>query len=260
MNFFKNDRFPVRKLLLLSFLILGIAWGVSHSIPARASDGNIHLGAVDAQSIELGAKLEISVDVTADEAQSINFAIDSEDIAEQIQDGDISIQANPAQVSLAAGETKEIKLEIQTKTSAPDFSAKKFGLVAKSEKGSPLASTDISLSVLPLYRVSILDGSDADPFEFDSQAGTSYFRSHANGLQFVFRNLSTKPVIIHGSGVIKHQGFTPLQHGDAYQPPLIMPSAGADQPGYYTIHGVYHPDRSVVVNATKFSASSKDGE
>jgi hypothetical protein len=257
-KFEKQMRFSIRKVLPVFFALFSFS-----SIPASAQtssatlDGNIHLGSVDSQSIGLGAKLEVTVDVSADEAQTVNFSIDSEDLAEQIQNSDISIQANPPQISLAAGETKEVKIEIQTKSSAPSFDAKKFGFVVKSDKGSLLTSTDISLKVIPLYVVTVTDGPDADnAFEFDSPPGISYFREHAKGLQFIFKNLSSKPIIIHGSGVIKHQGFTPLQHGDVYQPPLVLPSAGADAPGYYTIHEVYHPDRSVIVNTTKFGAAA----
>jgi hypothetical protein len=254
----------------------GLALGTYGAFPAFAqtsvsdSDGNIHLGSVSDQSIGLGAKLELTVNVTADQAQTVNLAIDSEDLAEQIQDSDISIQVNPPQLSLADGETKEVKLEIQTKTSAPSFNAKKFGLLVKSDKGSLLTSTDINLKVLPLYVVTIIDGVDSDnPYDFDSQPGTSYFRAHEAGLQFVFKNLSkkhlsAKPVIIHGSGVIKHQdvNFTPgavngIQYGDVYQPePAVLPAAGDNLPGYYTIHDIYHPDRSVIVNATKIPASN----
>jgi hypothetical protein len=258
MKIFKNDRFHAQKLLALSFVTVALAMGTSGR--AQALDGNIHLSEIDSQSIGLGAKLEITVEVTADEASSVNLAIDSEDLAEQIQNGDISIQSNPPQISLGAGETKEVKLEIQTKTTAPSFNGKKFGFLVKSDKGSTLTSSDISLTVLPLYVVTIIDGADSEnPYDFDSQPGISYFRPHANGLQFVFKNMSTKnldpskPVIIHGNGVIQHQEGKPLQHGDVYQPQVVHSSIGSDMPGYYTIHGVYHPDRSVVVNATKFS-------
>jgi hypothetical protein len=262
MKIFKNDGFHAQKILALSFVTVGLALGTSgHAQTLETLDGNIHLGEINSQSIGLGAKLEISVEVTADEASSVNLAIDSEDLAEQIQDGDISIQSNPPQISLGAGETKEVKLEIQTKTTAPSFDAKKFGLVVKSDKGSTLTSADISLTVLPLYVVTVIDGTDSDnPYDFDSQPGISYFRPHAKGLQFVFKNMSvkklapSKPVIIHGDGVIQHQDISkPLQHGEVYQPQVVHTSIGTDMPGYYTIHDVYHPDRSVVVNATKFS-------
>jgi len=258
MKIFKNDRFHAQKILALSFVTVGLALGTSGH--AQTLDGNIHLGEIDSPSIGLGAKLEITVEVTADEASSVNLAIDSEDLAEQIQDGDISIQSNPPQISLGAGETKEVKLEIQTKTTAPSFDAKKFGFVVKSDKGSTLTSADISLTVLPLYVVTVIDGTDSDnPYDFDSQPGISYFRPHAKGLQFVFKDMSvknlapTKPVLIHGNGVIQHQLGKPLQHGEVYQPQVVHTSIGTDMPGYYTIHDVYHPDRSVVVNATKFS-------
>jgi hypothetical protein len=266
----------IQKYLPIFSATIGLALGSYgvHSACAQSasdsdsdSDGNIHLlGSVGDQSIGLGAKLEVAVEIRADQAQSINFAIDPEDIADSIQNGDISIQMNPPQISLADGETKEVKLVIQTKTSAPSFNAKKFGLLVKSEKGSLLTSADISLKVLPIYVVTVIDGTDADnPYDFDSQPGTSYFRPHAAGLQFIFKNLSKKhlspkPVLIHGDGkVIKHEDLFDAQgqpnallYGNVYQPePAISATAGDNLPGEYTFHYVYHPDRSVVVNATK---------
>lgn len=266
----------IQKYLPVFAATIGLAIGSYGATSAFAqgsasdSDGNIHLGAVSDQSIGLGAKLEVAIEVTADQAQTINFAIDSEDLADSIQNGDISLQTNPPQISLADGETKEVKLVIQTKTSAPSFNAKKFGLLVKSEKGSLLTSTDVALKVLPLYVVTIIDGANADnPYDFDSQPGVSYFRPHDAGLQFVFKNLSKKhlspkPVIIHGSGVIKHQDLfnaqgqpNGLNYGDVYQPePAIAATAGDNLPGYYTIHDVYHPDRSVVVNAKTIPAAA----
>jgi hypothetical protein len=135
------------------------------------------------------------------------------------------------------------------------LTAKKFILQAKSQTGE-LTQIEIALSILPTYVIQVIDGDDqtnpATSFDFDSQKDIAYFRPHAEGLQLIFLNKSTKSFVIHGEGLIKHQDtHVPTSPGQEYLPPKIFPASGADVPSYYTIHAVYHPDRHVIFNATK---------
>lgn len=232
------------------------------------ADVNIHIASIDEQDIGLGATLNVLVNVTADSAQTINFAVDPEEYVDQIQNGDVSIQANPSSITLDSGETKEVQLTIRTKTSAvsydetKDTTIKKFGFVVKSTQGSVLSSLDIPLKVKPEYMVTVIDGTDKDhPYDFDSETSTAYFRPNNKGIQFIFKNLSNKhldpihPVIIHGDAPIEHEKGVLDYNGVFPALPAITPAAGANVKCGYTIHGVYHPYRSVVLNADQIPAN-----
>jgi hypothetical protein len=235
-------------------------------LPARAPASGVSasFAPVADQTINLGAKIEFSVQITAaGDSESTSFAILPEEIADQMTNQDIVVRPEISQLSLVQGETQAVKFEIQTKTSALSVSGKKFAIQAKDAQGDILASTEVSLTVAPVYIVNVIDGPNggtdpANPFDFDSQTSTAYFRPQTNGLQFIFHNLSEKPFIIHGQGAIPHQGFdSPSAHGESYQPALILPGAGADLAGSYTIHGIYQPNRSVVVNASQIPAATQ---
>jgi hypothetical protein len=215
------------------------------------SNQKVGLGATITQELTLNAGAGVSGDIKVD--------VDTSGLALSDPFKEVSVSLSPSVSTLQENGSVKLLLTITTKTSAPSFAAGSFTLHAS--VGGVETSEQVSLEVMPLYVVNVLNGTNGDPFTFDSTAGTVYFRPHAKGLVVEFHNLSSQAVVIHGEGAIPHQDtespMTPAVNGalsdsGRYVIPAILPGAGSDLPGYYTIHGVYKPDRNVVVNATKF--------
>ena len=199
------------------------------------------------QSIILGAKISVSVNTQVTSDSVIHYSIDLKELTDLVKAGDLSLSIDQNTSSVI----------IQTRTFAPSFQHKKFALQAKDSEGNLISGADVDLSVLPVFVVNVSDSPNsklgAPEFRFDSLEGVSYFRPHAGGLQLIFNNKSSQTIAIHGSGAIKHEKDVKAP-GQSYIPELILPTAGPDLKGYYTIHGVYTPDRNVIFNATQWTA------
>jgi hypothetical protein len=202
---------------------------------------------IASQSITLGTKIFVPVILQMDSDSAISFSFDPKELSDLVKAGDLSLALDQGSSSIV----------VQTQTFSPSFQHKKFALQAKDSEGNLVSSVEVDLSVLPMFIVNITDSPNAKTgaleYRFDSSQAISYFRPHTTGLQIIFNNKSSQTIAIHGSGAIKHEKDVKAP-GQSYNPELILPSLGADQKGYYTIHGVYTPDRNIVVNASQWPA------
>jgi len=205
-----------------TFTIL-LALCLTFTCASQAFAGSLHFESVQDQSINLGAEIQVGVSLKADQEQAVEFLILPNELSDAISSQDVSIDLDHSHLSLLQGEPQTLTLSIHTRTSAPSLTAKKFILQAKSQTGE-LTQIEIALSILPTYVIQVIDGDDqtnpATSFDFDSQKDIAYFRPHAEGLQLIFLNKSTKSFVIHGEGLIKHQDtHVPTSPGQEYLPP-----------------------------------------
>jgi hypothetical protein len=194
------------------------------------------------ESINLGSQLNIPLALDHPN-NSIQFLVNPGDLANAVSSGDIVFKIE--------GTT----LRIGVPTYAQSFSHQKITLLAKDASGNSIASTDLYLSVKPVFVITVTDAPapnphPENPFVFDSDPALTYFKAQPGGLQLVFRNNASQAFMIHGSGAIQHaQEMTPP--GKTYLPAAIKPDAGNDLKGYYTFHSIYVPSRNVIFNATQ---------
>jgi hypothetical protein len=214
---------------------------------------------VTALTMNLAEESVLTVHVKAIDPVDADVRAESHELDTELRAGQIGLSTVPTHLKLRAGESADIAMHVTVSSLAPSFEEKTL-TVAALERGELAASADRTLSVKAVYVVKILDG---DPFNFDSPDSTLKFAPHAEGLQFLFQNFSSKACVIHGEGAIEHQdteaplppalrganGQAQLDPRGTYTPALILPNAGDDIASSYTIHDVYHPTRNVIVNA-----------
>jgi hypothetical protein len=229
---------------------------------AVASDPAAVFTGPSSVNMNLAAEQLLPLHVRAIAALDVDLTVVSSELSHELSSGKILIQAIPAHLSLKEGEEADVNLKVTVKSDAPSLKDKQFSVVAIS-RGTEIGRAERDVTVNAVYMVKILNG---NPFSFDSPDEKLRFAAHSEGLQIVFVNYSSRSCIIHGEGAIKHQDIdqplSPALRGSdgqaipdpqrgAYAPPAIFPAAGNNLDGMYTIHGLYHPIRNVILNATE---------
>jgi hypothetical protein len=231
------------KLSLSLFLL------ASSLISVQGFADEVHFAPISEQTLNLGSQISVPV-VIDSQAQSIQLSIHPAELTDEVASGDMILKADG------------LDLRIGVPTFAQSFSHKKIILEAKDAHGNSLGSTDLYLSVKPIFVVTVTDAPIPNthpeyPFVFDSDPSLTYFKAQPNGLQLVFKNNASQAFMIHGSGAIEHaQAMT--APGESYLPALIKPGDGSDLKGYYTFHNIYNPSRNAIFNATQIPAMNGD--
>ncbi|MDH4276103.1 MAG: hypothetical protein OEW08_13805, partial [Gammaproteobacteria bacterium] len=226
-----------------------------HGDTTTTASANIQLeGAIPVLASNLGEvkKFTLSVKATGDFAGAVQLVASKGDLDQNHQAGsDIQITFDPAQITLAQGESRNFEVTLNVTPRAPDFKSTKDGgdghflVNAQADFGgnSIVATMDVPLQVNPVYDVHLIgEGSPGAgtkaPHKYDrpsaGQLAQTEIRSHVGGVTLRFYNDDKVKHVVHGDGtVVKHENTAAGAAGRVYE---TLVTSTAKQSGNYYCH------------------------
>jgi hypothetical protein len=199
--------YTFKKIFILVLAVL--IHSCSSSTPSGTAQNDLISLRSDPIESNLGTESSVTISMESfDLSGVVDLEIDRTDLdADFSANDDIVFSLSDTQVTLVKGETSEVTLNVEVKTSAPSFDDGKVKVIGTLPNGDEL-ELEILFQVNPYYEIRLSVDSGTGQHSWDRPA-VENFRHHDGNFQIVFINMDhLDEHSIHANGGIDHQSGT----------------------------------------------------